>query len=233
MNHNLARSLSDFSSTYLTDPRDQVLLANNPTLMMPRFGALPSLEIGMKRFVLARDGLYIQARSHVLTVTAKLADTPPMPYGGLEPSVEMIGGLLPAALYHAFCASALSTSPVETAGFVLWDRSRKEYVLAHREGITSSTTHISYLIDDIDDDMVVCNWHSHGKSPAFFSKTDDASDNRGLYIASVFGHCTSPADITVTTRIVIDGYYIPIPWHPWEILNSPTTVSHCASNGFS
>lgn len=199
-----------------SDPRDQVLLNQNPTLMMPRFGQLPDLQIGQRRYVMARDGVYIQAKSPVLSITAKLADTPPMPYGALHPSVEMIGGLVPGELVRSFQQSAIDAHPVETAGFVIWKQERQEYLLYSREGLSASSGHISYLVDDIDYDTVVCDFHSHGQHPAYFSTTDDVSDNFGVYFASVFGRCDDMNTMEMVTRIVIDGYHIDVPWHPWD-----------------
>lgn len=37
----------------LTDPRDRVLLLQNPILPMPRFGTLPELQVGERRYVAA------------------------------------------------------------------------------------------------------------------------------------------------------------------------------------
>jgi len=43
------------------DPRDRALLGATPTVMMPRFGELDELEPGRRRFIAARDGLYMPA----------------------------------------------------------------------------------------------------------------------------------------------------------------------------
>jgi len=198
------------------DTRDHVLLGQNPTLMMPRFGDLPELRVGQRRYVMAQDGLYVQSKSSVMCVTVRIVETPPMPYGPLSPSVTMIGGLVPLELVNQFKNIAREVSPTETAAFIVWNKQRYEYVLLSREVVSASAGHISYLVDDIDRDSIVCNWHSHGTMNAYFSTTDDASDIDGLYFASVFGQCSQGQTMEIVSRLVIDGLHIPLKWHPWN-----------------
>ena len=98
---------------YLTDPRDKALLGQSPTLVVPLFGSLPPLAVGRHRYLLAKNGLFIEARSKALHVRLKLSDTPPMPYGNLDERVKMSGGLVPGSLYQTLLQKSREESPSE------------------------------------------------------------------------------------------------------------------------
>lgn len=193
---------------------DAVLLGQTPALMMPRFSALPDLGPGCRRYVIARDGLYVQARSQALLLTMRVEKfRSPLPYGDLLESVHMVGGLIPHSMYTELQRQAIATCPDEWAAFVVYDGA---YRIVLPEVVDSSGGHISYRMGGIDESRIVLDIHSHGKFDAFFSETDDRSDNHGIYFASVLGHCHKEKSISCRSRIVIDGWHREINWHPWE-----------------
>ncbi len=204
------------SIDYVSDPRDRARLLCNPLLMMPHHGVLPPLPLGRRRYVAAADGLYIQARNHALSVTLKFADTPALPYGPLQESVHMVGGPLPLALYRQIEDCALAQSPAEWAALVHWEPLESQYQLTIPETIECSGTHIRYRTDQIRSEYLVLNLHTHGTLPAYFSTTDDASDQLGVYFACVLGRCHSRETLECRSRIVVDGFHYPLVWHPWE-----------------
>lgn len=204
--------------SYLEDRRDRVLLMQNPALPMPRFGSLPPLEVGERRYVIARDGLYVQARTLALKVCVALACTPPLPFGSLAASVELVGGLLPRAFFERMCIEALAESPNEWAALVHWDAERQRYEWTETQCLHRSTTRMAYDSAAREESRLVLDVHCHGAAPPFFSSTDDASDRYGVYFASVLGYCDSPQRIRVSTRLVIDDVRIALTWHPWEDL---------------
>lgn len=195
---------------------DAVLLGQTPAIMMPKFSALPELAIGHRRYVVARDGLYVQARTEALRLTIRReAFRRPLPYGVLPESVEMAVGLIPGDLYRDLCRRAVAAFPLEWAAFVILDEGRYRIVEPPCL-ISSSVGHISYRLDGIDESKVVLDIHSHGRFEAFFSDTDDESDGDGIRFASVLGRCGCVETITNVSRLVIDGEHYPLNWHPWE-----------------
>lgn len=213
--------------SYLDDVRDRVLLMQNPVLPMPRYGALPSLEPGERRYVVADDGVYVQARTLALSVCARIASTPPLPFGSLTPGVELSGGLLPRSFFMRMCAEALAESPNEWAALVHWDADLHRYVWTAPEARRRSTCHVAYDSAARDESYLVIDAHSHGVAAPGFSAIDDESDRYGLYFACVLGCCVNPESIRVQTRLIIDGLRIPLVWHPWE--DEPTEVAEAAS----
>lgn len=202
--------------SYLDDVRDRVLLMQNPILPMPRYGELPSLEPGERRYVVADDGVYVQAKTLALSVCARIASTPPLPFGSLTPRVELSGGLLPRSFFTRMCAEALAESPNEWAALVHWDAHFQRYVWTATEARHRSTCRVVYDSAARDESCLVIDAHSHAVAPPDFSAIDDASDRYGLYFACVLGYCVSPESIRMDTRLVIDDLRIPLAWHPWE-----------------
>lgn len=202
--------------SYLNDERDRVLLMQNPVLPMPRFGELPSLEPGERRYVIAHDGLYVQARTLALTACARIAPTRPLPFGALSPSLELAGGLLPRAFFTRMCSEACAESPNEWAALVHWDCTSQRYIWTPTTARHRSMSRLAYDSIVRDEACLVVDVHSHGLAPPFFSATDDASDRYGVYFACVLGCCTHAMTIRACTRLVIDDLRIPLMWHPWE-----------------
>lgn len=195
-------------------PADAVLLGQTPALMMPRFSPLPDLMPGCRRYIVARNGLYVQACSRLLSVTLCIEKFhTDMPYGDLDESVSLSCGVIPSAVYEDLRGQAIAAFPEEWAAYVLFDGA---FHIAEPEVISCSGGHISYRMDGIDEDQIVLDIHSHGRHDAFFSHADDRTDMHGVYIASVFGNCSDTSSITCKSRIVIDGYHREIDWNPWE-----------------
>jgi len=202
--------------SYLTDPIDRVLLLQNPILPMPHRGHLPRLEPGERRYVIARDGLYVQARTLALEVCVALANTPALPFGPLESKLTLAGGLLPRQCFKRMCSEAAAQSPQEWAALVHWDIAHQCYEFRTVPSLHHSEAHFAYDSASREESRLVLDVHSHGSGPAFFSATDDASDRYGVYFATVLGRCDAPERIEVRTRLVMDGLRIPLQWHPWK-----------------
>jgi PRTRC genetic system protein A len=209
------RSLNQIQALYDGLGRaDAVLLAQTPALMMPRFSALPPLEPFRRRYVVARDGLYVQSRTPVLDLTLRVEHfTTPLPFGTIEESVRMAGGMIPKEIFRELRRRAVAHYPMEWAAFVLFDG---DYRIAEPTIIDRSGGHVTYRTDGIDDRHLVLDIHSHGRFEASFSGDDDATDIHGTYFASVFGHCEHEDTVTCLSRLVVDGWRCNLSWHPWE-----------------
>lgn len=171
------------------DRRDAALQAAFPIVPVPRYGALPELASGARRYLAAADGLYLEARG-AIDVCARVAATA-LPYGpiGDRPPVALPYGPIPAAVVDEAVARAREASPHETALLVLAGADRYELVVPT---ITEATRgSVRYEEQGIDATRVVLDIHSHGRLPAYFSSTDDASDlsRIGPHVSLVFGRC--------------------------------------------
>lgn len=202
---------------YLSDPRDRILLAQTPSLMAPRFGELPPIEVGQRRFVVGADGLYVQARSRSLNVSLRLSETPAMPYGSVAEYVEMAGGLIPASIRDDLFAEAVRHCPDEWASVVVFDHDAECYRRVQPTVESVSSGHISYQTADYDDDDLCLDVHTHARGAAYFSTTDNVSDSQhALHLSVVIGRCDSRETIEIKTRICVYGQFINVQWEPWE-----------------
>ena len=194
---------------YLTDRRDQIIFGETPTMMQPLYGeSLPKPETGKHRFVIANDGMYVEAINPVLEVRLPVAKSSiKLPYGQISTAgVQLSHGQIPKRILLDVCEKTFLCAPNEWAGLVVWDKIRKEYALYEPDVISFSAGHISYRNVLPDKYELVMDLHSHGNMPAFFSKTDDKSDVGGFYIAGVIGNCDT-GDPTFATRIVVNGHF--------------------------
>jgi len=201
---------------YLNTPVEQVMALQKPIVPAPQFSALPPLAVGEQRYIAAKDGLYLEAKTHALHVCLKFANTPPMPFGDIKERVELAAGLLPASLFDAMCEHAVKHHPNEWAGVVELDAQQAVYTLTSLAVLEQSEAGVSYRREDVNYSRLVVDVHSHGNFAAGFSATDDACDIHGVYFAVVLGHCQSPASITAVCRIVVDGFHYTLDWLPWE-----------------
>jgi PRTRC genetic system protein A len=115
---------------YLTDRRDQIVFGETPTLMQPLHGeALPKPEIGKHRFVIAGDGVYVEAINSVLEVRLSVAKSAiKLPYGQIGAvGVRLVHGQIPKRILQDVCEKTFLCAPNEWAGLVVWDKIRKEY----------------------------------------------------------------------------------------------------------
>lgn len=206
-----------FSLDYLADPRDKAILSATPTLMMPLFGPLPPVDMHRQRFVIAEDGVYLQARTPALDLCIRVSTTPqPYPYGSLGEWVCLPLGPLPYALYEEMRDRAVSVCPREWAGVVTYDPA-KGYILHEPSIESASASHIRYSTTEYADEYRVLDIHSHGRLDAFHSRDDDKSDRQGgVFLSTVLGHCDSPETVISTTRLVVNGRFFRVAWSPWE-----------------
>lgn len=196
-----------FLPPYLTDARDRAVMGAVPLVMAPRFGTLPELAVGHSRFVGAGNGLFLEARSRVIHARMLMAELG-MPYGDVEPFVQIAGDELGDHLVSRAMQLAAQACPDEWAGLViapdggpqeLWTPSASE----------ASPHRVSYGAGSVDPLDVILDVHSHGRMEAFWSATDDADDAANpspVFFSGVIGRADT-LHPTVALRLVVAGRF--------------------------
>ena len=187
---------------------DAAIQAACPILPAPHHGALPDLAGYGKRLVATASGLFLETRSPALHFRLRVETfTAPLPYGEVDEFIRPAHGPIPARLFHEFLELAIAARPSETAAAIIATPSG--YAL-EKPKITSATGGSVSYVDDLDDDRIVVDIHSHGMGRAFFSGTDDASDlsRRGPYLAVVAGYAAKREEIPLVLRAVSAPYLI-------------------------
>ena len=206
------------SLSFYSDSRDVALIDATPIVAAPIYGTLTPVAIDTYRFVMAADGLYIEARSRALAIRSHLTTTFGMPYGWVFPMVDLVAAI-PASMHADVLACLQRQLPNEGACGVVFNHDTGAYELVEPVINHQSSSHIDYqrIAEDASRTLVV-DVHSHGHHEAYFSEIDDDDDIDGIYLAVVFGFDGSKLNTpSHVTRLVIYGHQIDVDWLPWEV----------------
>ena len=154
-------------------------------------------------YVLGSGGLYVQSQGAHLTVRVLVA---PYEVRGLAPVseiVELAHGPIPAGLFELGLRWLREDPDTERLFAVRWDGRDYRPVVPEQEGTASSLTYRPPA-------GVMAEFHSHGSSRAFFSKTDDG-DEQGFRIYGVVGHLDTDRP-ELSLRVGIYGHFAPVDW---------------------
>lgn len=207
--------MSDACPPYFATPLDRALFAAAETLLQPPGGGpLPPLPEGRFRYVLAANGLFVQARTAALEASVALAPVPAgLPYGPARAGARLRAGPLPPDLRAELKRRAAAACPLEWSAYVL--REGAGYAVFEPPPISRDAGHVRYrpLPEDLQDRLAL-HVHSHGAGAAYFSAQDDLADREGgdgVYFAVVFGRCGAVATMTETWRLVVWRWCWPLP----------------------
>jgi PRTRC genetic system protein A len=192
----------------ILSPLDTAIQTACPIIPAPHQGALPEFMGYGKRLIATASGIVLESRSPALHIRLRVETfNAPLPYGEVDEFIRPAHGPIPARLFHEFLELAIAARPSETAAVIVATPSG--YALDQPQ-ITSATGGSVSYIDELDDDRIVVDIHSHGMGRAFFSGTDDASDlsRRGPYLAVVAGYAAKREEIPLVLRAVSAPYLI-------------------------
>lgn len=194
---------------------DRALFGAAPVVAVPVHSEFAPLRQNGHRFLLAQDGLYLEARRPWLHFIHRLAEhnTVRIPFGTVKPKVELAFGALSTALaeMQEFGAHAMVEAPNEAAASVIWNDKMRAWSIKYPETIGAATANrIEYKQVELGDhESVAIDLHSHGNGPAFFSPTDDDDDRGTIKISGVFGDLDKELP-SVAFRLCVLGLYIPL-----------------------
>ncbi len=154
-------------------------------------------------YVLGAGGLYVQSESANLTARVLVA---PCTVRGLAPvteKVELAHGPIPARLFEVGLRWFQDDPTTERFFAVRWDGRSYRLVVPEQEGTATSLEYTPPA-------GVVAEFHSHGSSRAFFSKTDDG-DEQGFRIYGVVGRLDDP-EPELNLRVGVYGHFAPVDW---------------------
>ena len=163
-------------------------------------------------YVLGAGGLYVQSESAQLTARVLVA---PCEVRGLAPvtgKVELAHGPIPAALFEIGLRWFRDDPDTERLFAVRWDGDGYRPVVPPQDGTATSLTYRPPA-------GVVAEFHSHGRSRAFFSKTDDR-DEQGFRIYGVAGRLDTDRP-ELSLRVGIYGHFAPVEWS--QVFDGPAT----------
>ena len=154
-------------------------------------------------YVLGSGGLYVQSESAHLTARVPVA---PCEVRGLAPvaeKVELTHGPIPAGLFELGLGWFMDDPDTERFFAVRWDGRAYRLVVPPQLGTATSLAYAPPA-------GVVAEFHSHGGSRAFFSKTDDR-DEQGFRIYGVVGRLDNDRP-ELSLRVGVYGHFAPVEW---------------------
>lgn len=169
---------------------DRVLVNHTPVEVVPKFGAFEPLQRNGHRFLVAADGLWLESKRAWGWVVWPMAQQSAvlMPFGRLEPKVELSFGGVPVELVGQFAQDAREAGENEVGGVVIWNEQsgnlRYERCESLRSGVGFLRARQPALADG---EHIVVDLHSHGRLGAEFSDIDLKDTGSEMVLAGVIG----------------------------------------------
>ncbi|WP_375282453.1 PRTRC system protein A [Sphingobium yanoikuyae] len=207
------------------DPTAATVLAAMRCFPVPPDGRSPGLD-GLRAaragqgIAVGRDGVMLILRRPWLALDVRVS--PPigayLPYGSIgEPKADLRCGFIPREYLLSALDHFRAALPNEAAAFIVWNEKTAEFAVNFPVIETATPSRLVYRTPTLPPDWhMVCDIHSHGRGPAYFSATDDADDAHAMKIALVFG-CLDQLDRPVmASRLCAGGMFLPLPRSPFS-----------------
>ncbi|WP_267433803.1 PRTRC system protein A [Sphingomonas sp. GM_Shp_1] len=189
-----------------------------PTGRSPAINALRAAQAG-HGLAVGRDGIMLILRRPWLALDVVVA--PPieahLPYGSIgAPQAFLRCGLIPGSIQDAIVVHLRAALPNEAAAFVMWCEATGEFAIDFPLIDEATPSRLVYRTPALAAGWhMVCDIHSHGTAPAFFSGTDDADDAHSTKIAIVYGRLDAPGGPVRVARLCAGGMFLPMPRTPF------------------
>jgi PRTRC genetic system protein A len=151
-------------------------------------------------YILARNGVFLRARSSLLEATVLVGDAEVRGLAALKERIELPHGKIPRWLYELAISILLTDYRRERYVAITWEGEYR-LRLPSQEGETCGVTY-----DRLP--ATVVDIHSHGTMRAFFSSTDNA-DEQGLRLYMVVGRMDTLCP-EIIMRVGVYGYFAPV-----------------------
>ena len=184
----------------------------------PAIDALRNSQSG-RGLTVGRDGVMLIMRRPWLAID--IAITPPLdvhvPFGSVgEGGASLRCGLIPGDLRETILTHLRAALPNEAAAFVIWHEATGEFAIDFPVIDEATPSRLVYRTPILTAGWhLVCDIHSHGTAPAFFSSTDDADDVHATKMAIVFGNLDAADGPTTASRLCAGGMFLPMTRNPF------------------
>ncbi|WP_404711506.1 PRTRC system protein A [Sphingomonas sp. MMS24-J13] len=212
------------TSALANDQTAAAVLETMPCYPVPPIGTSPAIDAlrAMRAghgLAIGRDSVMLILRRPWLALDVPI--TSPieayLPYGKAgEPKADLRCGLIPPQLLRQILDHFRAALPNEAAAFVVWCEETGEFAVEIPAIDAATPSRLVYRTPALPHGWhMICDIHSHGAGPAFFSATDDADDAHSTKIALVFGRIGQVDGPTLTSRLCAAGMFLPLPRIPF------------------
>jgi PRTRC genetic system protein A len=207
-----------------TNLKDRLIQERFPTIMVPRYEALPTCPLHQTRLLMARGGLYIDTFQPFGSFRRCLwfADRD-LPYGEVE-EVDDFSGILKDSQVTAIFENSILPQAAEYAddnrewaGWIVWSKEEGYSYLPLDFEASAASVFIRQRPVLPEGTHLVIDVHSHGMMKAFFSSTDDVDDSGGVRLSVVLGsYCRNEGrhNFLYKCRAVLEGFFFDLEVEP-------------------
>lgn len=192
---------------------DLMLQRHAPVEVVPLYGDFEPLETVGHRFLIAKDGLWLEAKRAWAYIRWPIAQSRkvPIPAGELARVVDLTFGRLPRWLVDDFVELSKEASPAEVGAVGVWDERTGSFELMGTRTLQAGIGHLRYQRPEVHQGRhIVMDLHSHGPLKSYFSKTDIADTGSEVVICVVVG--TVDEAVSVKVSLFACGLQIPVAW---------------------
>jgi len=206
------------------DPTAAAVLDTVPCYPVPPTGGSPAIDElraapAGRGIVVGHDGVMLIVRRPWLEADVPIAPSIAvhLPYGSIGATRGHLRcGLIPGDLREAVLDHLRAALPNEAAAFVIWNETTGTFSIDLPEIDRATPSRLVYRTPRLAAGChLVCDIHSHGTAPAFFSDTDDVDDADTTKIAVVFGNLDAADGPTVAARLCTGGLFVLLPRDPF------------------
>ncbi|WIW89278.1 PRTRC system protein A [Sphingobium sp. V4] len=212
--------------SHLTDdPTAAAILGAVPCYPVPPIGNSPAIDAlraakAGHGFIIGQDGVMLILRRSWLELDVSVSSpiAAHLPYGSVGPEkANLRCGLIPGGLLRRVLEHFEEALPNEAAAFVIWDEATGAFELDFPTIDEATPSRLVYRTPALAaGSHVICDIHSHGRSGAFFSPTDNADDAHATKISMVFGRIDDPGGAVRASRLCAGGMFLPMPRSPFS-----------------
>lgn len=200
------------------DPRDAILQAHTPVVVVPRFGALAPMEKTGHRYLVAEDGIWLEVKRPWLDARVPIATIwngedeaawdHSLPFGPVERRIAYaISNTEFDRIQQRFLIDARAALPNEFAAWAVYDEATQALHYQPLVAIEAGPGGIEFHRPTLGlGHHLAIDLHSHGAMDAFFSSTDDEDDRGDVKVAVVAGRLDR--EPMWTTRLCVLGVFI-------------------------
>ncbi|AYO76409.1 PRTRC system protein A [Sphingobium yanoikuyae] len=207
------------------DDTAAAVLAQVPCYPVPPSGRSPAIDALREArtgqgLAIGQAGVMLILRRPWLALDTYVTRPPSayLPYGkGDQERAELRCGLVPHVFLEMVLRHLRAALPNEAAAFVTWNEKTRAFAVEFPDIDEATPSRLVYRTPVLPPDWhVVCDIHSHGTGPAFFSATDNADDAHATKISLVFGRLDQPGHEDMASRLCAAGMFLPIPRSPFQ-----------------
>lgn len=207
------------------DATAAALLAEVPCYPVPPSGQSPAIDALRaartgQGLAIGQAGVMLILRRPWLALDTYITDRPHayLPYGlGEKEKAGLRCGLIPPDHLVQILHHFREALPNEAAAFAIWNEVTSEFAVRFPTIEEATPSRLIYRVPVLEADWhVVCDIHSHGTGPAFFSATDNADDSHATKISLVFGRLDQPGNEDMASRLCAAGMFLLLPRSPFQ-----------------